>query len=730
MEISNFLLKMTGAAINAIIKTTNASIRTHDEDRIPKGPVLYVINHFTRMETFFLPYIINKLTGKVVLSLAHHSFFGGAFGRYLNKIGAISTADTDRFKIMTSALLTGELACLIYPEGQMIKDKKLVEKGKFMIYNTGIRRPPHTGAAILALRAEFFRQKLKYFIENGYHKGINQYRDFFNISEDSIRSIISQETVIVPVNITYFPIRARNNILNRLASRFVENVPERLKEELEVEGAMVIDGVDIDINFGDPIRISPYLEKKRNRKIIENTKLYLFDSDMERELSWKRESLQLMYQYMDTIYSMTTVNHDHVFAYILTRYRKNRINESDFKNRAYLAIDHLRDVEIASHHTSLKYRQGFLLSDDYHDRYASFIEAAKSDGVITLENGWITRNRERFSRPYEFHTIRTDNIVEVLKNEIEPMESLVSYFNRIMLLPSFIIRRMIRKKFLLRDTDKFERDYKKFFIQNESKPEKIGKPFLLKRIFGNRRGVLVVHGYLAAPEEVRALSTYLYHSGYTVYTVRLRGHGTSYEDLATRRWESWYQSVNRGYVIIKNLCREFAIVGFSTGGDLALFQAALKNDHFKCVVSINAPLHLKNIASNFASTVVFWNKLLGKMHIEKGRFEYVENRPENPHINYFKNPIAGVRELERFMDVVRKNLKQVSIPALIIQGSHDPVVNPESADEIFEKIGSKRKELIKIHASRHGIVNGEGSPYVFRRVAQFLDENFGEGISM
>jgi esterase/lipase len=169
-------------------------------------------------------------------------------------------------------------------------------------------------------------------------------------------------------------------------------------------------------------------------------------------------------------------------------------------------------------------------------------------------------------------------------------------------------------------------------------------------------------------------------------------------------------------------------VGFSTGGDLALYQAALKNEHFKCVVSINAPLYLRNIASNFASTVVFWNKFLNKLHIQKGRFEFVENRPENPHINYFKNPIAGVKELERFMDVVRKNLKHVSIPALIIQGSHDPVVNPESADEIFEKIGSKRKELIKVHASRHGIVNGDGAQNVFRRVAQFLDENFQDGL--
>ncbi len=78
------------------------------------------------------------------------------------------------------------------------------------------------------------------------------------------------------------------------------------------------------------------------------------------------------------------------------------------------------------------------------------------------------------------------------------------------------------------------------------------------------------------------------------------------------------------------------------------------------------------------------------------------------------------------MGVVKKSLPKVTIPTLVIQSSHDPVVNPDSADEIFEKISSKRKELIKINASRHGIINGEGSGHVFRRILQFLDENFGK----
>ncbi len=725
MELSGFLLRLTKAALDAVIKRTNASIRTHDEKNIPDQPIVYVINHFTRMETFFLPYVLHKITGKIVLSLAFHEFFGGTFGRVLSKLGAISTHEPKRDRIMIGSLLTGDMNCLIYPEGQMVKDKKIVERGKFMIYNAGIRRPPHTGAALLALRSQLYREKLRYFRQIGYTEGIRAYCDFFGIDAAALDRVLGRETCIVPVNLTYFPIRAKKNVLNRVAHRLFHSITDRLEEELEVEGTMLIDGVDIDINFGEPIQIKPYMESRSIRRLIRSRELFIPEAEMQKSLPFRKEALRLMYRYMASIYGMTTVNHDHIFSYLLMRYHRRRIRESDFKNRAFLAIDRIKDVEIRSHHTTLKLKQGFLLTDDEHNRYRSFIEAAVSEGLIVREGGYIRINREKFSRPYEFHTIRRDNIVEVLKNEIEPMRHLKKYFNRIMRKPSFLIRREIRKFSMGLDNDYFEQDYTQYFDKEETKPREIGRPRMLKRFFRNRNGVLLVHGYLAAPEEVRALGEYLYDRGYTVYIPRLRGHGTSPEDLSERVWEQWYESVNRGYVALKNTVSRMAIVGFSTGAGLALYTGITKGDYLTCAVAINAPLRLKNVGSQFAPTVVLWNALLNRMSIKKGKFEFVENKPENPHINYFRNPIHGINELEKLMKVLDMRLPELKIPTLLIQGAKDPVVNPESAIEIYKKLGPIKKELCMVYAERHGIINGEGSETVFKRVCAYLDEQFG-----
>jgi len=233
-----------------------------------------------------------------------------------------------------------------------------------------------------------------------------------------------------------------------------------------------------------------------------------------------------------------------------------------------------------------------------------------------------------------------------------------------------------------------------------------------------------VHGYMAAPEEIKPLAEYLYKNGYSIYGVRLRGHGTAPEDLASRNWEKWYDSAGRAYIIMKSCIKSFAIAGFSTGGDIALLQAANKPGRFKAVISINAPLRLQHISSKLASVIVAWNKLLTKFKVQKGKMEFVENDPDNPHINYLRNPVYGVYQLEKLMQIVEEKLENISEPVLVLQGSNDPVVNPVSGREIYKKVKAKKKIFAEIKADRHGILRGVQAEKVNAKVLDFLDGVF------
>ncbi|NOY68535.1 MAG: hypothetical protein GXP53_03455 [Deltaproteobacteria bacterium] len=278
-----FAYRMAGIAIKAISGLSRANIRTHGEDRIPKGPVIYVINHFTRIETVFIPYYLNRITGLPIWSLADYTLFNGGLAAVLDKMGAISTHNPDRDRLVVKTLLTGEAAWIIFPEGSMVKTKKIFEKnggkkGRFMVSTPDGTRPPHTGAATLALRTQFYRERIRIMLK----KNPEEARRLLSLYQiDDSVPVLNVETSIVPVNLTYYPLRAHENILSRMAERFVDNISERMLEEIITESSMLLSGVDIDMRFGEPIRVGAYLKSERVRRDIESLALIDFDDPIE-----------------------------------------------------------------------------------------------------------------------------------------------------------------------------------------------------------------------------------------------------------------------------------------------------------------------------------------------------------------------------------------------------------------------------------------------------------------
>jgi esterase/lipase len=264
----------------------------------------------------------------------------------------------------------------------------------------------------------------------------------------------------------------------------------------------------------------------------------------------------------------------------------------------------------------------------------------------------------------------------------------------------------------------YKKDYDTFKIKGESKPMSVGMPFLVKGR-SKKLGVILSHGYMAAPLEVRELAEYLGGLGCWVYVPRLKGHGTSPEDLAMRPFEDWRHSVDRGYAIISNICERVVAGGFSTGAGLALDLASRVTD-MAGVFAVAAPMRLKDFSARFAPAVDIWNRLMQRARQPGATKEFVANKPENPHINYVRNPVSGVVEIDRLMDDLEPRLGQIKVPALVVQSSGDPVVEPKGSRKIFELIGASEKEYLLFSFDRHGILLGEGAQKVHQSIGQFI----------
>ena len=103
----------TSLAINILERLIDPTFNIHGLENLTKKPVLFVANHFTRFETFIVPYLIYKHTKRQVRCLADSSLFNGNLGRYLERAGTLSTKDSKRNETIISDLISGDYDWMI-----------------------------------------------------------------------------------------------------------------------------------------------------------------------------------------------------------------------------------------------------------------------------------------------------------------------------------------------------------------------------------------------------------------------------------------------------------------------------------------------------------------------------------------------------------------------------------------------------------------------------------------
>ena len=716
--MNRFVFELSGYTMKTFSGFSKAHIKIFGKENIPDGSIIFTANHFTRIETIFLPYHIHNLTHKKVFSLATAELFDIPMLKGLiDNLGGVSTKDPHRDELILKTLLSQDAHWIIFPEGMMVKNKKLVKQDQFRLTEEGEVKRPHTGAAIHALRCEFFRERLRRLKTMG-EPEFDRLVQLFEIRD--IDPVLSKETVIVPVNITYYPASPRENILSRMAQIVMKEPSKRVMDELMTEGSMLFSNVDITIRFGEPIKMKGYLNNPYYESMLTVKRKIRFDEDISSKQISRELSGQIMEKYMASVYAMTCINYDHILSCILKHfpYRKDGIDIYEFKCKVYAAIAFLVSGKICFLSDNLFLNQIHLLTDDRFNRFKDFFVLAQNTGVIEIKDNKIFKDQKKFITPSDFHTIRIENPILVMANEVEPLPHVEDILKKIAQKTRAEIMSLVKNHILEKIETEFSEDYAKHYKKGESKDKSIGNPVFLKQE-QEASGILLIHGYMAAPEEMRAFADYLYHKGFTVYVPRLKGHGTSPEDLAGTKFEQWIESVEEAFIVLRHSCEKLIVGGFSTGAGLAL-DLCTRVDDMAAVFAVAPPMRLQDLGSYFVSTVNSWNTMIKKIHLTAMTKEFIENNPENPHINYFQNPIAGIHQLEKLMESLEPKLKTIRKPALVVQSRKDPVVNPKGTLKLFEGLGSETKEYYIFDYNRHGILIGEGGARIYKAIENFI----------
>jgi len=703
---SNYIIHMVESILDTNIHLHGKKHLLHD------SPTLFVANHFTRFETFVMPYIIFSNSDMGVRSLADHSIFVGYFGKFLNKVGTLATNHEHRNEIILGDLMTGRENWIIYPEGAMVKNKKIIKNGEFVLDFLDGKDSVHTGSAVLAMRAELLKLEYSRAQRAGDIIKVAQMREKYFIKPEERTSY--RNTVVVPVNITYTPIRPGLNPLMSIGDKFVEKIDERIREELEIEGNLLLNS-EIHIRFDKPIDIAEYLyHAKEEMKCQDMECTNISDNEL---IEYCRHDLTM--QFMDAVYKNILINFDHIFSLVIEYYQEEFIGKYELKRAIFIAARDVVGLKTYHVHHSITDELYKLLIDEADPWFESTLSLALAQHVLVpVEDDLYKINRSVYEDEHDFHTIRVQNTLRVILNEVSLFPNVSQSVKNNLAKSSHEIKNEVFYIVYNKDQKVYTQDYNRSYSVSLSKPKDIGAPFILYNPEFTT-GIVLSHGYKSSPSEIKELAHFLYAKGINVYGVRLKGHGTVSEDLRDSTWEEWYDSFNRGFAAMRQVNKKLFVAGFSTGGLLAILATARKLNKVDGLVVINAALELQDIRVNYVVPTL--NKLNDFLSVFNTGLEYVESEPEFPLFNYRRNYIKSLEQLRLLMNECQESLSLVTAPIFIIQGDKDTVVKPESAQKILEKVSSEDKTLESFEFSRHVIVLGEGKEKVFFSVYAFID---------
>ncbi|MBC8455997.1 alpha/beta fold hydrolase [bacterium] len=216
------------------------------------------------------------------------------------------------------------------------------------------------------------------------------------------------------------------------------------------------------------------------------------------------------------------------------------------------------------------------------------------------------------------------------------------------------------------------------------------QPISLK---GNEAGILLLHGFTGSPYELKDLARFLHESGYSVEVPLLPGHGTKVENLNHIGWKEWKNAAENHLKLMQEKHKIVFAGGLSMGAVLSLHLAA--NFDFRGVVAMSGATKIYDWKSSLAPFVrLFVSKFPKNRKFKKGY---------DSALGYQEYPVSGVAQLRKLLRFVRKELPQISMPALIVHSEKDLRSPIKNSEEIFQKISSSDKQFVRLAESGHVI---------------------------
>lgn len=228
-------------------------------------------------------------------------------------------------------------------------------------------------------------------------------------------------------------------------------------------------------------------------------------------------------------------------------------------------------------------------------------------------------------------------------------------------------------------------------------------------------GALLVHGYTGSPQGMRGLGEALAEGGLNVHAPRLPGHGTTWQDLDTKRAEDWLGTVEGSFEELAEQTEEVFLVALSFGAALCLDLAARYPERVAGLVTISGLVDTRDPRRFVAPLIARIVKSL------PGVGDDIAD-PAGKEIAYDRLPSRSTLEMVRFLKRAKAAVLHVRAPILIAHARQDHVVPPWNAQYLYDHVGSTDKELLWLDRSYHVVTLDFDRDLVSERTLAFIKE--------
>lgn len=225
--------------------------------------------------------------------------------------------------------------------------------------------------------------------------------------------------------------------------------------------------------------------------------------------------------------------------------------------------------------------------------------------------------------------------------------------------------------------------------------------------------VLLLHGFTGNSSDVRQLGRFLQKQDITSMAPHYEGHAEDPQNILNASPHVWWSQVVESYEELKSKDFDTIFVfGVSLGGVYALRLAAEKE--VTAIATICSPMFLKaddELFESFKTYARAFKKLEGK---DSETIEQEVSKYEKTNV---------FDEIREVIQHTKDRLEDVYEPALVVQSKHDDVINPESADIIYDNLSSDEKDYMWLEKSGHVPTIDVEKELLFERLLEFINEH-------